>query len=380
MLEYLKYLEENFGEDFREALSEDDLLAIAVYDEESEKEQEMSVYSLINGYLNLCKEVKDKYNNLFKNMDKIIKEKYVKSKIGILIKSMKIDSIYNDNDIYSFTLSAQYPINFSIRLHIEGTYYNNEKDSTYILKKSDNEPREYELSLEPDECDMRAIAMAGIFNEWVDLKELYQLVESMYQVNKQLIYTPHSSRALPVSITLSNAGEVSLSYTGGNNATELMSISSAKSLYMHDDYRIKGEDIQRNFSEANSYKIDPIWVLKNMYVFSKDVPRELERASDYPNSLRDIFRKYGYGKSLSQVYEYGEVRNQIYFMYGNNNELIEITNISDVEVSSEYYEFTFIDGSKFKCIKDKIVVVDNGFIDYNLRDSEAVKNLHKKNG
>lgn len=371
MIEYLKYLEENLEIDFHQKAKDDNLLSMILYEEH---EDDVAVYDLIDGYLSLCKEVKDEYRDLIDSMGNNTSD----SKVSVLMKSIKIDNVKEEDDKYKFTISAERPVPFKLDLSIEEVTYNNEKDDSCVFEK--DEYPEYELSFDPIyKGNYRAIVMAGIFNECVDLEDLYYLLKKLYLVNRRLIYTAHAENSLPISIELSNFGEVEVYYSGGNNRESILNINlDNNKLTASDSVDVRdSNDFLANFHYMSSHKNDPIWVLKNIYVNKKDIniPDLLTNLNTSTDILDGIFKKSGYGSSPSYKDMYYD-SHKLYYTYGENNELEEITDYESVKCVDGCYKFTFDDDSVVSYPVDKVVVIEEDLDLDREYDSEAVKSLN----
>lgn len=383
MLEYLEYLKDNLGLELDAAIINDTSLSAAIYDCDEEEQDETNIYDLIDGYLELCKDVKNDYDSLFENMDEEV-TKYDDNQVSILLSNMKISDVEfvedGDDVIYSFELSSVRPIEFSIRLSMLDISDDNDINRSNGLMKSDPDSN-YQLIYDKKNKDVRSIVMAGLFNEWVNLDSLYSLLERMYLVNKKLIYTPHALNNLPFSLELYDMGKVDLYYAGGNDRELILQINGdGLNTCFYSTREEKG--LQCNFGMSRSRNQDPIWVLYNTYVYSDSIPREIAEQTEYDDldNLAKLFKKAGYSKTKSYIQLNNSSQQTCYYVYEENNELSEIRNYESVSETEKYYEFDFEDGSYVTIPKDKVVVATyNSKMEY-LDRPEALKSLNLKMG
>lgn len=361
MIEYLKYLQENLNVDFKDKVDNDKLLSILLHEQESE---DISVYDLMGAYLSFCHDVGVEYGNLIKDV-----RDRVDSKTKVLMKNLTISDIEKIDDRFYFKLSSKYPVPFSIRLEIEENMANNKLDNA--LEKSDYS--DYKLLYGRYSVgDYRALVMAGIFNEYVNLQNLYNLLERMYIANSELSYVCYAEKRLPVTIELHDNGQISLYCTAGNDREKILEINKYGKVFF--EVSNSNSDLFLNFDKY-SIERNPIWVLKNIYVNSNDVaiPDLLEYDTDI---LDNIFIHNGMDLSM-----YRESTNEIkrYYVYGENNELIEIDNFIQYDTTDSSYIFVFSDDSSVEYPKDKVVVVrENYEVDYGYYGSEAYNSLNLK--
>lgn len=373
MLDYLEYLEEKLGDNLHKQIQEDALLSMLVYEKESD---EISAYELISGYLALCKSVQESYKNFIENTGSNV----FNHREAVLLKSITISDVVKEDDKYKFTISAVKPVPFSINLLIEENTYNNEKDDSCVLENDDYSG--YELSFDPslkNKC--REVIIAGIFSRYADLCDLYDLLENLYLVHEKLIYGVHAENQLAVHIELSNFGEVNVRNLAGNNFEDIMHVNLKNNgLNFNSSSSTRhSNDFLTNFDYYDSSKNDPLWVLKNMYVKREDIKQkallaEIDNCSDI---LDTLFKKAGYGNTLSYKEEYCE-RHDLYYVYGENNELEEINGYVSVKFDDKHYKFIFEDGSIVFYPIDKIVKVEEDINDERENESEAVKSLNLK--
>lgn len=372
MIEDIEYLEENFGVDLKKSTNEDYLLSMILYEEGS---NDVPFYDLISAYFSLCKEVSEEYKELFDDMT----SDGLDSKTRVLLKSITLNNITEVDDKYIFEISAKYPVPFSIKLRIEDiSNNNNNNNSNYLLK--DYNDSNYELIIDPDYTyDARAIVIAEIFNMCVDRDYLYELVRKMYIVNHRVGYTAHTDKSLPISIELSEAGIVELFYSGGNNRQSIMRLNLNNGIVSENSFGLTStyKDFLCNFYYNTCNISDPIWVLKNIFVSKTDITSGdlLDLLENDTKVLDDLFEKSGYQNSLSYRDMYYD-DNTLYYVYGMNNELLEIEDYESVRIKDERYIFTFEDGSSVSYPKDKIVVVVEDDDVERIYESDAIKSLN----
>lgn len=375
MIEDVEYLEENFGVDLQKSSNEDYLLSMILYEEDDSKD--VPFYDLISAYLTLCEEVKEDYKELFES----ITSDALVSKARVLMKSITLDNITEiDDNKYTFEISAKYPVPFSIKLRIEdiSNNNNNNDDSNYLLK--DYNDSDYELMIDLNsKCDTRAIVIAEIFNSCVDREYLYDLVRRMYLVNHIVGYTAHTDKSLPIGIEFSEAGNVELFYTGANNRQSIMLLDKNQGVFVQNPFGITPayNDFLCNFYYGDANIIDPIWVLKNIFVSKDDITSGdlLDVLEEDTKVLDDLFEKSGYQNSISYRDMYYD-DHTLYYVYGTNNELLEIEDYESVGIKDECYIFTFEDGSSVSYPKDKIVVVIEDDDVERVHESDAIRSLN----
>lgn len=373
MVDYLEYLEEKLGVNFQDNLDNDDLLSILIYEEQSD---DITTYELIDGYLSLCEDVKNCYKEFFDELS----SNAMDSKVCVLMKSMNIADVRECNGGYLFNLSAKTPVPISIELKIEEANYNNEKDKTYVLE---NDELTYDLSIDPSlKNNYREIVVAGMFSKCANLNSLYDLLGQLYDVNRKLIYTTHAEKSLPISVELSNFGDVSIYYMGANDRVCILDVNLS-GYKMKMDYGLttrSSRDFLTNFSRYNSVA-DPIWVLNNSYINVSDIsiPNLRYNVRCSGQILDEIFKANGYKHSLS--YQNAHYNDQaLYYVYGENNVLEQVEDYEKVKVTDECYKFTFSDKSSISYPKSKVVVIVEDDDCYRECESEAVKSLNKKMG